>query len=336
MRARADGCDASHSGAGIGATKLCPHPMFTPSSLSAFTAVSLAVAMAYLLASTLLAGVGLVLRSRRAAKASLYHQPAAFIVLEADGIDRRLRRHRTAVLLFAVCFGILALLGRQHGWPELPTWGWVTVAMLVAVVGTFAAAKAVQLVRYRRRLQSLLDADRVVAQRLDEVQLRGHRVFHAVPVGDSIIDHVVVGPIGVFAIQVVLPARPGAVTVSLARGSLTFGPGHGTAGLQPVIRGCAGLARELGRTVGHPVKIVPTLVVPGCKVVASDEERFLLTNEQNCVALVGWKDSAAYLMDDEVARISQWLAGRCQPRQQFAWRLPKRTLHASIARPRLV
>ncbi len=310
--------------------------MLTPSSLSAFAAIGLAVAMAYLLASTLSAGVFLVTRSRHAAKSRLHHQPAAYVVLEIDSIDRRLRRHRTAVLLFGACVGVLALFARQDGWPDQPTWSWATIAVLVAVVGAFAAAKALQLVRYRHRLRSLLDADRVIAQRLDEVQLRGHRVFHAVPVGDSIIDHVVVGPIGVFAIQVVLPTRPGAVSVSLARGSLAFGPDHGAFGLQPVIRGCAGLARNLGRTVGHPVKIVPTLVVPGCKVAASDEARFLLTNEQNCVTLVGWKDSAAYLMDDEIARIAGWLSDRCRPRQQFAWRLPKGPLHASVPRPRLV
>jgi hypothetical protein len=310
--------------------------MFAPSSLSAFAAISLAVAIAYLLASTVCAGVFLIMRSRRAAKFRLHHQPAAFVVLEIESIERRLRRHRTAVLLFASCFGVLAILGRPDGWPEQPTWAWATIFVLVGAVGAFAAAKAVQLVRYRRRLQALLHADRVITQRLGEVQLRGHRVFHAVPVGDSIIDHVVVGSIGVFAIQVVLPSRPGAVTVSLARGSLNFGPAHGTVGLQPAIRACAGLARELGRTVGHPVKIVPTLIVPGCKVAASDEERFLLTNEHNCVTLVGWRDSEAYLMDDEVALVSQWLSARCQPRQTFAWRLPKRGLHASIARPGLL
>ncbi len=310
--------------------------MLTPSSLSAFAAIGLAVAIAYLLASTVCAGVLLVMRSRRAAKSPLHHQPAAFVVREIDSTDRRLGRHRTAVLLFCICVGLLVLFGREDGWPAQPTWGWATIAVLASVVGAFAAAKAVQLVRYRTRLRSFLDADRAVAQRLDEVRLRGHRVFHAVPIGDGIIDHVVVGSIGVFAVQVVLPPRRGAVTVSLARGCLTFGPDHGAFGLQPVIKACAGLARELGRTVGHPIKIVPTLIVPGCKVAASDEDRFLLTNEQNCVTLVGWKDSAAYLMDDEIARISQWLSARCRPRQQLAWRFPKGALHASIARPRLL
>ena len=112
--------------------------------------------------------------------------------------------------------------------------------------------------------------------------------------------------------------------MSLTRGSLSFGPDQVAFGLQPVTKAFAGLAKELGRTVGHPIKVVPTLIVPGCKVAASDEERFLLTNEQNCVTLVGWKDSEAYLMDDEIARIAQWLSARCQPPPTTGLALPER------------
>jgi hypothetical protein len=71
-------------------------------------------------------------------------------------------------------------------------------------------------------------------------------------------------------------------------------------------------------------------------IAASDEARFLLTNEPNCVTLVGWKDPGAYLMDDEITRISQWLSARCQPRPRPAWRFPRSALHASVARPRLL
>jgi hypothetical protein len=310
--------------------------MLTPSSLSAFAGIGLAIAISYLLASTACSGVLLVMRVRRATKSRLHHPPGAFVALEIERIDRRLRRHGTAVLLFGTCFAILAMFARPDGWPDQPTWAAITVAVLVAAVGAFAAAKGVQLVRYRSRLWSVLEADRAVAQRLEEVQLRGHRVFHSVAIGPRVVGHVVVGPLGVFAVHVVLPPRPGATTVSLARGLLAFGPGHGTSALQPIVAACAGLAKELGRAVGHPVKVLPVLVVPGCRVAASDEERFLLTNEQNCVTLVGWKDPEAYLMDDEMARIAQWLSVRCQPRPQLAWRLPQSVLHESVARPRLL
>ena len=310
--------------------------MAAPSALSAFAAVGLAIALAYLLASTVWSGIAQLVTSRRAARSGLHHQPAAFVALEIDSIDRRLQRHCTAVLIFGICFGVLALFARHDHWPDQPTWGWVMIGSFVALIGAFAVAKGLQLVWYRGHLRSLLDAGLGVAQRLDEVKLRGHRVFHAVPVGDGVVDHVVVGPLGVFAILVVLPSRPGASTVSLTRGCLVFGPEHGFSGLQPVVKVFAGLARELGRSLGRPLKIVPMLVVPGCRVESSDEKRFLLSNEQNCITLVGWKDPEAYLMDDEIAGVSQWLSARCQPPQQPAWGLPKRPLQAFLVRPRFL
>ncbi len=306
------------------------------SSLSTFAAVGLAVAIAYLLASTVGAGATIMARWRRAAAAGVRHQPAAFVVREIESVDRRLRRHANAVLLFGACVGVLAALGRQDGWLDLPAWGPVTIAALVMVTGAFAAAKGVQLLRYRGRLQSLLDADLAVAQRLEEVQVRGHRVFHAVPIGNRVIDHVIVSATGVFAVQVVLPPRAGALTVTMTRGSLVFGPAHGEFSLQRVTEAFARLAKELGRAIGHPVKIVPTLIAPGCTVAARDDARYLLTNEQNCVALVGWKDTEAYLMDEEVTRICERLAARCRPQRQIALRVPPGALHACVTRPGLL
>lgn len=310
--------------------------MPSPSALSTFATVGLAVAITYLLASTALGGFNLIRRTRREVRTRLPNAPGAFVSREIDSIDRRIRRHSTAVLLFAVCVGVLVGLGRPDAGPELHPLGLVAIAVLVTATGVFAIAKGAQLLRYRSRLQFLLEADLGVARRLDEVRLRGHRVYHAVAIGDRIIDHVVVGALGVFAAQLVLPTRPGAVSVSLVRGSLLFGPGHGEFRLQPVTVAFARLARELGRVVGHPVKVVPTLIAPGCTVETRDDERYLLTNEQNCVTLVGWKDSEAYLMDDEIIRIADWLSARSQPQRQWAWRLPRAALHVCVRRPGLV
>jgi hypothetical protein len=310
--------------------------MPSPSSLSTFAAVGLAIAIAYLLVSTVCAGVMIVARSRRAGRSALRNPPGAFVAREIGSVRRRLRRHATAVLLFSVCFGVLVALGRQDLGPDLPPWGPVVIGVLVAVTAAFAAAKGVQLVQYCSRLRSLLDADLRVARQLDDVQRRGNHVFHAVPIGNRVIDHVIVGAIGVFAAQVVLPPRPGGASVSMARGSLDFGPGQGEFRLQPATEAFARLAKELARVVGHPVKVVPTLIAPGCRVSGQDDDRYLLTNEQHCVTLVGWKDSTAYLMDDEVTRIADWLSARCQPQRQWPWRFPPGVVHACVTRPGLL
>ncbi len=303
--------------------------------LSVFATIGLAVAMAYLVLSTACAGVLLLERARRAATSGIRHAAGHFLAGEMERVERRLRRHVTAALLFGACFGVLAAFGRVD-LPALPDWGPPAVAFLLAATGVFALAKGIALVRYLKRLRTLFDASKRVAQRLEEVQRRGHHVFHAVPVGNRIVDHVIVGATGVFAAQIVVPPRAGASTVSMARGALHFGPAHGTLDLQPAVEPFARLARELGRAVGHPFRIVPTLIATCDKVESRDGDRYLLTNEQNCVTLVGWKDPAAYLMEDEISRICDWLSARCQPPRRWYWRHPRVLLHACITRPGLL
>jgi hypothetical protein len=306
-----------------------------PPALSAFAAIGLAIALAYLLCSTLWSGVVLVARTRREWASGLQRRPGAFVAAELAQVERRLRRHATAALLFSVTTGVLSLFGRHEGWSLPGEWVPRLLAVLVGGTALFAILKGYALIGYRRRLAAVLAADLAVAQRLEEVQRRGHRMFHAVQIGPHLVDHVVVGTIGVFAVQVIVPERSGATGVSMSRGSLVFGPGHGQFRLQPTLETFSRLARELGRLVGHPIKVVPTLVVPGCRISTWDDDRCLLTNEQNCVTLVGWKDSAAYLMDDEVARICEWLAPRCRPRR-WPLRPARGALHACATRPALL
>ena len=303
--------------------------------LSVFAAIGLGVAMAYLLLSTVCAGVLLLVRARRAATSGLRHAAGYFLAREMESIERRLRRHLTAVLLFGACFGVPAALGGTD-LPALPSWGPTAIALLLAATGAFAVAKSIALVRYQSRLRKLFDASRRVAQRLEEVQRRGYHVFHAVTVGNRIVDHVIVGATGVFGAQLVVPARAGAASVSMARGALHFGPAHGAFSLQPAVESFAGLAKELGQAVGHPFRIVPMLIAACGRVESRDDDRYLLTNEQNCVTLVGWKDPAAFLMEDEITRICAWLSERCQQPRRWYWRRPRVALHACVTRPGLL
>jgi hypothetical protein len=310
--------------------------MPSASSLVAYAAIGLAIAVAYILTATVFAGLAALIRSRRPGRVRTLHQPGAFVRRELERTDRRFHRHGTAALLFCTCLGLLFALGQRDLWADMPMLAAAAIATITVATGIYASVKCLQLRAYRSRLRALLDIDLEVAQRLDLVQLRGHRLFHSVPVGDRVIDHVIVGATGVFAAQLMVPTRSGAVSASLERGHLLFGPDHGQYSLQPATESFARLAKELGRAVGHPVKVIPTLITPECNTMTVDDDRYLLLNARNCVTLVGWKDSTAFLMDDEIAKISEWLATRCQDQPRAFWRVATRTPHACISRPAFV
>ena len=307
----------SRSGGDAGLIRVLHLPSLP--SLIAFALASLAIAVAYLLVSTALAAAASLAVPGAAARPGVRNLPGRFLRQELDDNRARCRRYGTATLLFCASLVVLIPLGQLDPSTDLPAWAATVIALLLLVVLAYGAVRFVRLALRRRRLQWLLDRDLVVAQHLEEVQCRGHRVFHAVPVGNLVIDHVVVGSIGVFAIHVVPLSHPGAEGVRLQRGLLTFHPDGAEYRLQPATEAFARLARELTRAVGHRVKVVPTLIAPGCRVLGRDDEQYLLTNEQNCVALVGWKDTEALLMDDEIVRIAGWLAARCTPPGRRPW-----------------
>jgi hypothetical protein len=304
-------------------------PFLSP--LSAFAIASLAIAVVYLGLSTALAATVRVIVPRSTEGTGALHLPGRHIQRELENNRGRCRRYGTAALLFTTSFAALVFLGHADRWVDLPAWTAMLSALLVIAALLSGAVRFVRLARRRHQLRSLLSCELTIAQRLSEVQLRGHRIFHAVPVGNRVIDHVVVGSIGVFAAQVIPPPDRRATGVRLDHGLLTFHPHGAMFPLHEITEAFALLTKELSRAVGHRVKIVPTLIVPGCRVLSRDDPRYLLTNEQNCISLVGWKDSEAFLMDDEVGRIAAWLTGRCTPSSLGLWRRVRR-LHPT--RPR--
>jgi len=306
--------------------------MPSPSSLATFGVIAMALALCWLLASAAAAGVSGFLGRRRAMQIGLRRAPAAFIVRERESIDGRVWRLANASLVFATTGGLLVGFGADDIAPVLPAWHLWSGAAMVAGAAGYSVVSLARLIRYRRRLCSLIEKNAATAGRLEEVQVRGHRVFCAVPVADRVIDYVVVGSNGVFAVQVVMAGRPGATGVRMAHGVLHFLPAHGQLRLARVTEAFAGLARELGRTIGRPVKIVPMLVAPGCRIASQDDPHYLVSDEKNCVALVGWKDPAAYLMDDEIARMTEWLGARCRPKSVWTRRPWGRPPHVCLAR----
>lgn len=83
---------------------------------------------------------------------------------------------------------------------------------LYTVVGGVVIAYAgIRVHRTRRRLRDLRlgrDGERAVAQYLEWFRTAGFFVFHDVPSGDANIDHVLIGPRGVFTIETKTLSKP--------------------------------------------------------------------------------------------------------------------------------
>ncbi len=185
--------------------------------------------------------------------------------------------------LLAPLLALLALLG-------LASWlkGWTGI--LTAIVGVIAfatlvvlqARRVVALIDRRRNTALGLFGERIVAEHLESLKLSGHRVFHDVPAGDPPagsttppfnLDHVVVGPAGVFAIETKTRRKGRARVGFMAHEiiydgrALAYPWGEDQHGLEQAARQSAWLAQYLQAQLGRPIPVHPLLVFPGWMII---------------------------------------------------------------------
>jgi len=142
-----------------------------------------------------------------------------------------------------------------------------SVSCVVLII--FYSLRIVSRMRKRNNLRLGLECELAVGEELNQLMLLGCRVFHDFPAENFNIDHVVIGPNGVFAVETKGRAKPdkgrGAEDVRVVYDgiSLQF---PGWTETKPIIqakRQAKWLANWLKDAVGQAVPVKPALALPG-------------------------------------------------------------------------
>ncbi|WP_404425596.1 NERD domain-containing protein [Nibricoccus sp. IMCC34717] len=199
---------------------------------------------------------------------------------------------------------------------------WLIVFLLAAVtVALFFSGRWLVILLDRRRNHYLgYFGERVVGEKLDALRTLGFAVFHDVPATEAKpafnLDHVVVGPTGVFAIET-KTRRKGAVKPGLAEHkilangqALLFPWGEDSHGLKACEARARWLQEWLVQNLGQAIPVVPVLVFPGWWVEEKGVGRVRVVNPTQLVALV--RGNTGTLGDEHVAFIARQLEARCR------------------------
>ncbi len=146
---------------------------------------------------------------------------------------------------------------------------------VVAAMAVFYAA--IKIWRAKKRLAQIKlgrDGERAVAERLEWLRRKDFVVFHDVPSGDANVDHVLIGPQGVFTIETKTHSKPvrGECKVTVTAGEV-FANGHRLE-RNPVLQAKA-QARWLGnflRENQFQPFVWPVVVFPGWFVESFDND----------------------------------------------------------------
>ena len=230
---------------------------------------------------------------------------------ELERLGRQQSIYLIAALLFSVIFAITYLFPPQGMFDELPRWQQILVMALFVAAALYTLYRLLATVIAKRRLAFIRDANMATGHTLQKLNANQNRVFHDVRCGTDIIDNVVVGRHGIYAINVIA-RKPGKDnTVSLRGDKLTFAPGNVSMSVARSGTKSEQLAREIGKLLKHKVRVRSVIVVPGWEVESQASEAYLAVNERNLTMLSGWKDPKDFLMNEDVDVVQKMLTERC-------------------------
>lgn len=195
-----------------------------------------------------------------------------------------------------------------------------SVGAIIPIFG-YLAFKDIKLLRKRRELTLQLDCEVAVSQELNQLMREGYYIYHNFPAQDFNIDHIVIGPLGVFAIETLGRNKPltdnnkKQATVIYNGDSLKFPTWTETQPLEQINAHAEWLANWLKEVEGISIKIIPVLTLPGW-FIDSKEEKYP-TRVFNPKFLLGKiKAHSGNLSPELMKRIANQVEARCRETEE--------------------
>lgn len=148
---------------------------------------------------------------------------------------------------------------------------WITVIIIAIVVSVWCAYRLWKVISIRRRIRLGFEGERHVGEALNQLMLVGYRVFHDFLITDKPgtirnIDHIVIGPNGVFAVETKARRKvkgENGAKVTVLDNALQYPWGIDQRDLAQAQDDSAWLAEWLSKMSDQPVKVGSILVLPG-------------------------------------------------------------------------
>ncbi len=176
------------------------------------------------------------------------------------------------VRLFLSAYSPLVMAGLVAMQGVRPTAGvWIALVTIAVIASIWSAFRLWKLIKLRRRIRLGFEGERHVGEALNQLMLVGYRVFHDFLITDkprSIrnIDHIAIGPNGVFAVETKTPRKlkgENGATVTVLDHALHYPWGVDRRDLEQAQEEAKWLSEWLSKMSPQPVRVGSILVLPG-------------------------------------------------------------------------
>lgn len=204
---------------------------------------------------------------REAITTELRNLPAASVQKQRDElVDRQVERLYSAVVIGLIT--ALTIVSRRVT-ADFSNWNWLDTALLLVVLGSgiYYGRQMIKEMPHGRRLRKAIRAEQATAQELAASLAGDNRIIHDVQAKGFNIDHVVITPVGVFAVETKSRLKPpegnGSPKVKYDGKSLAFPGWTETKPIEQADRQARWLANYLREATGENFPVVAVLALPG-------------------------------------------------------------------------
>ena len=226
---------------------------------------------------------------------------------ESERLRRKQASYLGATLVLAIIFLVAFSLDARSLYPGYAHWQLSLLIATLGAVAVFFLYKIGATLLALGKLRLKRDASIAIGHQLQRLAARQGTVYHDVAIGRDVIDHVVVGSSGAYAVHVVARRNRRGHSARLVDERLYLGDEQALA-LESLTQRSLRLASALGKATGGRVSVRSVIAVPGWEISEQQSENHLLVNERTLPMLGGWKNSADYLMNEDVAAVQEYLA----------------------------
>ncbi len=211
----------------------------------------------------------------------------------------------------------IVVVAAQKGVAPFPNNFPLLYGVLVLLIGGFIY-KIVKALNTRNKLRLGYEGELVTAEELHKLMPAGNYVYHDFPAGNFNIDHIVVGPAGVFAIET--KTRSKRISGNNARKAkaqyngkeIIFPDCHDKSYLDQARRQAKWLSKWLTNATGEPVNVSPVVSIPGWFIEQTGKpEGVYVVNSRLLKSVIRSRTNPS-INPRKIQQITHQLEGKCR------------------------
>jgi hypothetical protein len=231
---------------------------------------------------------------------------------ELEQLSRRQATYLGAGFMFIFVFGVAHTFQANELFAGYPAWQLYVLLGALGAAAALALYRSIRTIMAWRQVKFLRDANIAVGHSLQRIASGHGRVFHDVATSAGMVDHVIVGQSGIYAVNVVARRSSRTGGVQLHGNELHFMPRDHTESIVELAAKSTRLERDFRQLLKNSVRVRSVIAVPGWDVQNQNGEGHLVVNERTLPMLRGWKDEADYLMNEDVDVLHRHLTSTCK------------------------